>query len=243
MIAFVNLILPCTAKHNILLGCTEESGQYVQYGDCLYRDNWMRPVTTDNIKFEEATVIEIEHEEYEALSKAIESGEDIPVEDEIPVLEETYVDPNEELTLDYVINAKISEMSNMCNTVISNGFDIVLSDGNAYHYSLTVQDQLNLITLSSMIAAGETAIPYHADGELCREYSAEDISLIIDAATQFKTYHITYYNSLKAYIAAMDNISDVSGVRYGAAIPEEFQSEVLKALSAQAEGNGNEEDN
>lgn len=135
--------------------------------------------------------------------------------------------------LDDIKDAKISEMSASCNSVITRGFDVELSDKEKHHFSLTVQDQLNLITLSSLATAGETVIPYHADGEICREYSAEDISLIVNAATAFKTYHVTYFNSLKVYIKALSDISQISQIKYGVDIPEEYQSDILKTLLSQ----------
>ena len=78
-----------------------------------------------------------------------------------------------------------------------------------------------------MIESGETALPYHADGELCRFYSVEDINLIINTATKHKTYHITYFNSLKAYINSLNSIEDISNIFYGVAIPINYQSEIL----------------
>lgn len=127
-------------------------------------------------------------------------------------------------------DAKIEEMSNTCSNVITNGFDVKLSDGEVHHYSLTTQDQLNLITLSTMAAAGENDIPYHADGELCKYYSAEDIGIITYAATSHKTYHVTYFNSLKAYIASLENIADILNITYGVDIPADYQSDILKQL-------------
>ena len=159
----------------------------------------MLPIATDLYKYESAEVIQIDEQEYNTLKTALETEDEIVIEPETPVEEEPeYVDPNEVITVDYVKGVKIAEMSNTCNKVITNGFDVILSDGNSYHFSLTTQDQLNLITLSSMIASGETQIPYHADGELCRFYSAEDINKIITTATQFKTNQVSYFNALKA---------------------------------------------
>lgn len=154
-------------KHRIILACTEEKAQYIQCGDKMYRALWMVPVNNDTISYETLDVILIEKEEYDILYEAIESGEDIVVEpEETPEVEdEVIVDPNTEVTVDYVKSAKIAEMSAVCNKVIENGIDVTLSDGITYHYSLTTQDQLNLITLSTMVASGEDAIPYHADGE------------------------------------------------------------------------------
>ena len=221
-------------KHQIVLVCDEEQAQYVQCGDILYRAHWMVPVTTDRVAYETVEVIRIEKDEYDILYEAVEKGEYIKVEQEQPTpeVETPPVDPNEAVTIDYVKTAKIAEMNYICNKVIENGIDVQLSDGNVYHFSLTTQDQLNLITLQSMIAAGETYIPYHADGELCRYYSVDDIKVVMDAATAHKTFHVTYFNSLKVYINSLDDIATVSQVQYGMDIPAEYQSDILKALYA-----------
>ena len=220
-------------KHRIILFCNEESAQYIQCKDVLYHDNWMLPITTDTVPYETAEVIRIDEQEYNTLKAALETEDEIVIKPETPVEEEPeYVDPNEVITVDYVKSVKIAEMSNTCNKVITNGFDVVLSDGNSYHFSLTTQDQLNLITLSSMVANGETQIPYHADGELCRFYSAEDINIIITTATQFKTYQISYFNALKAYIESLDDMNEIGAITYGVDIPAKYQSDVLKALIA-----------
>lgn len=221
-------------KHNILLACNEETAQYVQSEDALYHANWMKPVVTDRFIYTTVDMISIDEEEYNTLREAIEAGKDIVVEQDNPIEEDPLpTDPIEEVTVEYVKNVKIGEMNNTCNKVIVNGFDTVLSDGETHHFSLTTQDQLNLITLSALVEGGETAIPYHADGELCKFYSAEDIGTIITMATSFKTYHVSYFNALRAYIESLDTIESIRAITYGTPIPEEYQSEVLKVLNAQ----------
>mgnify|MGYP003294047101 CR=1 FL=1 len=74
------------------------------------------------------------------------------------------------------------------------------------------------------------SIPYHADGELCKMYSASDAMLILDKATEFKTYHTTYFNSLKAYINSLDDIMSIRAINYGDVIPDEYQSDILKGM-------------
>lgn len=225
------------AKHNILLACSEEFAQYVQSDGQLYHASWMKPVTTDKVQYEVVELIAIDKDEYNALLEAIETGEEIVVETEQDVIEDVpVIDPSEEVTVEYIRAMKISEMSYTCNTVITNGFDVALSDEETHHFSLTTQDQLNLITLSTMIASGETSIPYHADGELCKFYSVDDITTIITTATAFKTYHVSYFNALKAYITSLNEIADISKITYGVDIPDEYQSDVLKALLAGQDG-------
>lgn len=219
-------------KHSILLTSDDESAQYIQINDKLYRDDWFSPTITELLDYTTVKIIVIEKDEYDTLFEAIETGKEIEITDEEPDIQEELpqIDPDEEVTIEYVKAVKNAEMSATCNKIITNGFDAILSDGENHHFSLTIQDQLNLITLSSMVAAGETVIPYHADGELCKGYSVEDITTIINTATSFKTYHVTYFNSLKVYIDSMHDINEVNNVVYGIDIPEEYQSDVLKQL-------------
>ena len=126
---------------------------------------------------------------------------------------------------------KENDMSNTCSDVITNGVDVKLSDGNTYHFSLTIEDQLNLITISSMIAEGQTILPYHADGEPCVYFSAEDMTSVIETATAFKTFHTTYFNSLKTYISALETAEEIESIYYGIEIPEEYKSPVWKEIS------------
>lgn len=225
-------------KHNIILVCDESEAQYIQLGEIFYRDNWMLPVDNNDVQFQNIQIVQIDKDEYDMLYDAIESGDEVEIEPEYEEPEQ----PQEELdtdnvyeaTLEYIMQSKIQEMSNTCNRLITNGFDIELSDGETHHFSLTIQDQLNLITLSSLVSSGETEIPYHADGELCKYYSNIDIMSIVAKATEFKTYQVTYYNSLKAYIESLDSIEDISRIEYGVEIPTEYQSEILKGTLTNA---------
>lgn len=218
-------------RHKILLVCDEAKAQYIQCDDKLYHGRWMLPIATDIINYDIVDVIQITQEEYDILFESIETGKEVIIEpEEEPQIEE--ISPQEDVTVEFVKENKISEMNAMCNKTIVAGFDTVLSDGKSYHFSLTTQDQLNLISLSTMVESGETAIPYHADGELCRFYSVEDIKIILEKATQFKTYHISYFNSLKAYIESLDKIESIRAIVYGIYIPPEYQSDVLKILRA-----------
>lgn len=239
-------------KHNILLVANDNTAQYIDINGKLYRDNWLKIINdNDAVSYETANISVISEEEYQQLFETIDKGEEIQVvtEQENLIQEAEQLEqqiPIEEIvTIDYLKEQKIKEMSYVCNQIITDGFDIVLSDNKIYHFSLTVQDQLNLITLSAMITNGETEIPYHADAELCRIYSAEDINNIIRYATEFKMYHTTYFNSLKAYIQSLKSREDIGNINYGINIPEEYQSDVLKSIllnrnNTQIESDNNE---
>ena len=231
-------------KHNILLIAHDDAAQYIDVNGTLYRDSWLKPINSNDnfIKYENASISVISAEEYQQLSEAIDKGQEIQIATEQDNLIQDNSEQSEQqipiveiVTIDYLKEQKIKEMSYMCNQIIANGFDIVLSDGNKHHFSLTVQDQLNFITLANMIQSGETILAYHADGELCRYYSAEDISKVIKYATEFKTYHTTYYNSLKSYIQSIQDRESIRTITYGIDIPVEYQSDILKVILANIE--------
>lgn len=74
-----------------------------------------------------------------------------------------------------VKSAKIAEMSVACNEVITQGFDITLSDKKSHHFSLEVADQLKISKLNDRANAGITVLPYHADGESCKFYTKDEV--------------------------------------------------------------------
>lgn len=206
---------------------TDEYGELVFYKNEAYRATWMLPIDYE-YSYTEASILAISEDEYNAFKHAEESDEPIPDfpddEEEQPVP----VDPIEQATVEYLRAAKIREMSNACRTTIEAGFDVELH-GENQHFSLSTQDQLNLMNLSIM-AQTQNMIPYHADDELCVFYTADEINQIVAAASEHRTYHTTYYNALKNYINSLDTIEAISSVTYGIEIPDEYKSDVLVIL-------------
>ena len=80
------------------------------------------------------------------------------------------------------------------------------------------------------MAQSQSMIPYHADGEEVIFYTAEEIQDIIDSANAYKIYNTTYFNALKSYINSLNTIEEIAAIDYGIDIPEEYQTDVLKAL-------------
>lgn len=219
---------------HLLYPTLESDGEYVNCNNRLYRDYWMLPPKTNKYQYENVDIVEISLQEYEALYQAIAANEEImeTVQETLPITNPTIFTAtvnNDSITIDFVRTSKINEMSRTCNQVIEAGFDLELN-GKVEHFSLTTQDQLNLISLSSMAANGMEAIPYHADGEICRFYSNAEMQAIVAQATAFKIYHTTYYNALKNYINSLETIEEIAAVTYGMPLPEEYQSDVLKSL-------------
>lgn len=145
-----------------------------------------------------------------------EPGEILPPEPYIPTLEELRV-------------AKRQEVAAACNQIIYAGINVTLSDSSVEHYSLTIEDQLNLFGKLSQISAGAQQLEYHADGQPCRYYTAADMQAIIQAAMQHVSYHTTYCNALNMWIAGCQSTEELGAVFYGADVPAEYRSEVLDA--------------
>lgn len=216
------------SRNHLFVQSDEIKGQFVECKGKTYRSNWMSPIPNDNqLLFEEATIIEIDENQYDIFKSAdiVQAQRIIQEEEEqiiIPIPKEPEVD------IEWLRSSKLNEMSSICHKTIEQGFDLDLR-GETKHFSLDTQDQLNLMSLGAMLQS-QSMIPYHADGEEVVFYSAEEIQEIIDTANAFKIYHTTYYNSLKNYINSLETIEEIAAIEYGVDIPEEYQSDVLKAL-------------
>lgn len=211
---------------------SEIKGQYIDYEGILYRDYWMYPLISDKYEFTNANISEISEEEYNAFIAAKQSEQEIIIDDDddepVPSTPVPSEDDIDEMR-DYLREAKIAEMSSACRQAIENGIDII-AQGKMRHFSLTTQDQLNLMSLNVM-AQTQDIVPYHADGEQCIYYTAEEIKHIVAAANSHKIWHTTYYNALKTYINSLETIEEISAITYGTPIPDEFKTEVLKVIA------------
>lgn len=216
-------------RHNILISCTEQEAECIQIEDNYYHAGWMKAIRED-IGAITADVIEIDKEEYDELYELIEHDEEIEPYPEPEPSPEPEPEP-EDITVAYAKKLKLKDMSNTCNNIIFAGIDVVLSDEETHHFSLTEYDQLNLFKLETLARSGQEVLPYHEDGELCKFYPAVDIIAIANAATQYITYHTTYFNSLKAYINSLRSLNTISRVTYGMDIPEKYQSDVWKEIN------------
>ena len=219
-------------RNHCFVSATEADGEFIECNGQLYHSGWLRPVPNNfPYPFEQVIIVEITEEEYNIYYSAIEHNEEIIEQEEEEEIETTptiFIDPIEEVSVEFMKSSKIAEMSNTCRATIEGGFDLELR-GEIHHFSLDTQDQLNLISLSVM-AQTQELIPYHADGESCIFYTAEEIQQIVTTATTFKIYHTTYYNALKGYINSLETIEEIGAIVYGTPIPEEYKTDVLKAL-------------
>ena len=132
-------------------------------------------------------------------------------------------------TLKEFKTAKKQEISQACEQIIYAGVSVTLVDGAVEHFALTEHDQLNLFGKQAQLATGAEQLEYHSDGQPCRYYSAADMQTIIAAAMQHVSYHTTYCNALNMWVAGCETAEELQQIFYGADVPEEYKSEVLKA--------------
>ena len=177
--------------------------------------------------YDTVTIQETTEAEAAAIMEAIDANRPIPQPEP--------QNPDPDGSVELVRENTVARMSAACNAAITAGVDVVM-DGVTSHFSLTLEDQLNLVSLQGLLAAGAQAVPYHADGQDCRFFTADEFNQIAAAATAWKIYQESYFNSLRAYILSMTAVGDLAAVTYGMEIPEEYQTDVLKHLLAAAGG-------
>lgn len=228
------------AKHGLVLFSDIEAAQYVEFRGVYYRDDWLRATITESVPYETVSIITIDKTEYDALVEAFETNDEIEIEPtEEPVIDDqTPIDENDQITIDFIRNAKIEQMSKICHDTIVNGIDVVLSDGESHHFSLEIEDQIKIQALALKAQNGAETLFWHEDDKPCQFYSASDIMTIYDALETIQTFETTWFNSLKMYIMSMDTVEQISAVTYRMDIPVEYQSEVLKYLLSQINKEG-----
>ena len=109
---------------------------------------------------------------------------------------------------------KITEIKKDCEDYIYAGTDVTYADGATEHFTYNLADQSNISEMFTAVMAGATEYPYHADGEICKIYSKEQIVTIYGTLSLFKTEATTYHNSLKAQINAMTDADAISAIKF-----------------------------
>lgn len=230
-------------KHNIIIVSDCDRVECVQIGDRYYHDEWMAHCQFPHI---DAQVVAITKGEYNTIAAAIEGGQEIPEPAEDETTEqgtETSVDPIEGLTLDFVKSRKLEEMKQTCSKAIESGIDVRMDDGSTHHFTLTLTDQMMINSMAVKAQQGTELLPWHADGEPSRFYTADEIIRICDSMERFVVYHQAYFNSLKLYINSISEIEAFGSVNYGMEIPAEYQSEVMQSILSGGYETGSDDKN
>lgn len=146
--------------------------------------------------------------------------------------EGTYVSCYEEArkiiepTIEELINDKINEIKKACRDNIYKGIDVKLVNGDTKHFSLTLEDQININGLVNQISIGnikaEKGVPYHADGDMCTLFSIEDFTLIANKASEYIINQTSYCNHLMNYVKSLNTRKDIESIYYGIELIGQF---------------------
>lgn len=126
--------------------------------------------------------------------------------------------------------AKLEEVNRDCTATIHAGAEVELSSGTE-RFSFKAEDQINLKAAIDEVKAGAAGYPYHADGQLCRIYSAADIVAIATALAQHKLYHTTYANHLNVWIRRAVDSAELESIVYGVDLPADLAANMQGVLA------------
>lgn len=176
------------------------------------------------------------YEDFTTLYREINGGFQLSNDGSVYVNPEPEPEPEPYVpTLEEIQEEKVTEMNVAQQNMIQNGgFEIALADGIVEHFDLTDHDQISLNALDSKVKEGIEQIPWHTsdDTEHCKFYSNADMKNIVEGAFNYIAYQITYFRDLRIYIRSLTDVAVIETVTYGMYIPEEYQSEPLKAMLA-----------
>lgn len=134
--------------------------------------------------------------------------------------------------LDAARAAKEAELSDACNAAIVAGMDVTTAQGSE-HFSLQETDQINLTTAYNAVLSGAAAYPYHADGQLCRMFTAEEITAISNASIAHKMYQTTLCNHLLTWARRAETQAELDSITYTAeGLPDDLAANMAQVLAA-----------
>lgn len=131
---------------------------------------------------------------------------------------------------------KEAKLREACTAAITAGVDVSTSQG-VEHFALEETDQINLTTAYNAVLSGVAFYPYHADGELCRMFTAEEITAISNASIQHKMYHTTLCNHLLTWARRAETVEELEGISYTAeGLPADLAANMAQVLGTDGGG-------
>lgn len=128
---------------------------------------------------------------------------------------------------------KEAELSEACNAAIVAGMDVATTQGTE-HFSLQETDQINLTAAHNAVVSGVPQYPYHADGALCRMFSADEIKAISAASIKHKMYHTTLCNHLLTWARRAETEEELDGITYTEdGLPEDLAKNMTQIMAAE----------
>lgn len=109
---------------------------------------------------------------------------------------------------------KIDELRDICNKNIIEGLQIQLSDAKLHHFTMSIEDQLNLLEIRHLMSIGEQEFVYHETGGEYKTFTREDMQIIINEMFKHKQSHLLRFNNLKKHINQLINLDEISNITY-----------------------------
>lgn len=161
-------------------------------------------------------------------------GSEVILGGDIPGIDDLFLNNR---TMDEIRADKLADLSASCNAAITAGMDVETTQGTE-HFSLQETDQINLTTAMSAVQSGAAGYPYHADGQLCRLFTAAEIQAIAAASVRHKLYHTTLCNHLLTWARRAATKEELSGITYAVdGMPEDLAANMEAVLAAAAGDN------
>lgn len=131
------------------------------------------------------------------------------------------VDPST-LPLEEAKEYQLNVVNKECTDAIYSGIDVETSKGTE-HFSLTDKDQINITALYTKCLSGTPSVPYHADGAICREFSAEEMIALGEATLKYVIYCTTMCNHIRAWIQRSETVEEVIAIHFNSELPADLQ--------------------
>ena len=151
------------------------------------------------------------------------------------------VPPVDPLYEEFLKEERLAAFQKACQTAIAEGVEVAVSEGTK-KFSLTLQDQINLMSLRGILGqrvlAGDMkspTIPYHADGEPMRLWSGSDIQKILQSSDDHIMHHRVYYNLLREWVRRT-SYPEFLDIDYGDALPDDLAQNLATILVVETAG-------
>lgn len=129
-------------------------------------------------------------------------------------------------SIDNIKAQKLNELSAICNETIYSGIDVETTEG-IEHFSLEIEDQINISAQATAVRNGAIEVPYHADDKGCRMFSVEEMLAVEAHAYMYKTFNTTYFNKLKTWVLRCETVEEINSILYGSELPDDLDAELV----------------
>lgn len=139
------------------------------------------------------------------------------------------IDPTH-LSLAEAKNYQLEIVNRECTETIYAGINIETSKGTE-HFSLTEPDQLNITALQAKCMSGAKSVPYHSSGQICREFTADEMMYIANKAMEYVVYCTTLCNHIRAWINRTETVEDVISIHFTSTLPDDLMESFHKVIN------------